>query len=281
MDRPVLAVALALLLASSGCSGLFDGGTPTPTVTPADVPTDSPTATSARELAPGLTADGIEDPWALAAAHDDALSNTSHVERVVERTRDVDGTERGRVNTTTYAEPERGRSHSVAVPTGDPAQSAFAADRVEFYREGERRFVALTRGNETEYLALGDPDVGRSMRLFLLFSSVETRVEGTVTRNDTELYRVRGDELRHPDQFPAAVELDDGDEIRNVTVRALVDQWGLVHEYEYAYTVVRDGEERRLSRHVEYLALGRTMVERPDWYGTAVNATDNATTGAG
>lgn len=279
MGRPVLAVALAVLLALSGCGGLFGGGTPTPTVTPADVPTGSPTAPPARELAPGLTGDGIEDPWALAAAHDDALADISYTERIVDRTRGRDGTERGRVNTTAYVQPDPERSHSIAVSTSRPDRFAFDADRVEFYREGERRFVAITRANGTEYLAFDDPGAGRSMRLFLLFSSVETRVDGTVTRNDTELYRVRSVDLRAPDQFAAAVGEDDEAEVGNVTVRALVDQWGLVHEYEYAYTVARDGVERRLSRRVEYAALGRTTVERPDWYDEAVNATGTATAG--
>lgn len=79
MDRRLAAVALAVLLA--GCSAFAGGGEPTETVTPAPVPEVTPGERGGTALPPGVTAEGVVDPAALADAHLNAVENRSYVMR--------------------------------------------------------------------------------------------------------------------------------------------------------------------------------------------------------
>ena len=96
MDRSVrIAAVLVLAVVLAGCNGLALGGdgTPTRTVTPAAVPTDEPTPTPRPELAPGLTGDGVVDPFALGNAHASVFDGSSYTlqEMLTVKSDDVNG----------------------------------------------------------------------------------------------------------------------------------------------------------------------------------------------
>jgi hypothetical protein len=72
--RPWLAALLVVLVVTSGCSGLFGSGQ-SPESTP---PTPAPVPTTPPPLAPGLSADGVVDPGQLGAANRRALNGTAY-----------------------------------------------------------------------------------------------------------------------------------------------------------------------------------------------------------
>ena len=89
MHRALLTVGCALLVVLTGCGGLLGGNSPNTSErpTPAAVPTDQPFA----DPPSGLTVDRITDPQALAAAHTDALDESSFTVRTQARWQSVNG----------------------------------------------------------------------------------------------------------------------------------------------------------------------------------------------
>lgn len=272
----VLPALVALVVLLSGCSGVGESGTTSPSLTPVPVPEVtpalSPVGDDDRWLAPGLTDRGVEQAWLLGRAHETVLANTSYTARTVETTRYANGTVRGRIRTTVRATP--GTFHTVSTPTGTHARAyPFPdAERVEVYGVDGRLHFAVTDADGTWHFSFDRADAGVPS-LYVLLSSVETRTAGTVTRNGTTLHRVRATELRESTGFAVAVGVAangfEGSAVGNVSLRALVDSRGLVREYELAYTLGRDGPDLRVTRHVRYTDLGATTVERPSWYDEA------------
>lgn len=267
-------LAVALLLAA-GCSGL--AGDPTPTVTPAPVPTDTPVRTPVPALAPGVTADGVEDPLALVEAHDSALRGTSRTVRLVRTIRYPNGTLVARRVQVTRIAADGERFHTI-IDTGGPEVTSFRG-RIEFWSDGSRLFQEITFDNRTSYAAMPLEAYERqsSIRItspggetfFLPVIAVETRVTGRVTRNGTTLYRLEGTAAR-PDLLASAT---DADEPHNATLRALVDARGVVHEFRLAYDGTLDGRPVRVVLTGRYTGVGTTIVDRPSWYRAALNAT--------
>lgn len=92
MDRRLLALALLVVLA--GCGSVIGEDEPAEAVTPAPVVTpEAPTETGPVELAPGVTADGIQDVRELFDTHLAVLTNTSFA--WTERYREHGAEERG------------------------------------------------------------------------------------------------------------------------------------------------------------------------------------------
>jgi hypothetical protein len=109
-------VALVVLLA--GCVGTTPGGTDTPTAGPPSTPTptavDTSTPLPSGKLAPGITADGIENVTALLAAHQRELTASGFVSEASSRTL-AEGVESTRVAWTVTVSPggDRARTHAI------------------------------------------------------------------------------------------------------------------------------------------------------------------------
>lgn len=283
MNRSVhIEAVLVLAIVLAGCNGLGLGGdgTPTRTVTPVAVPTDEPTPTPRPEIAPGLTGDGVVDPFTLGNAHASVLDGSSYTLRenvsVVYPSGMIysNGTIEARLT------PDAGRY--ALVRTGSQTSASFPVTEERFWSNGNRTLSVRTATNETTYeIADGDDgplpirrvmadDPTNSERIATLFAAMETRIVGQAVRNGTQLYRVNGSNLT------SAFALDTEREAPgNVGLVALVDRRGVVHEYRLNYTASLDGDPVRVSRRVRYTDVGSTTVERPSWYETAVR---NATT---
>ena len=79
--QPLLAVCLALLLITAGCSALnSDGESPT-TMTTAEITETTITAQSATSHPPGISEAGVENASAIFNAHQSALRNHSFTAR--------------------------------------------------------------------------------------------------------------------------------------------------------------------------------------------------------
>ncbi|EMA45417.1 DUF7537 family lipoprotein [Halococcus saccharolyticus] len=283
MDRSArVAAVLVLAVVLAGCNGLALGGdgTPTRTVTPAAVPTDEPTPTPRPELAPGLTGDGVVDPFALGNAHASILDGSSYTLHENSSVVYPSGMIYSNGTVEAWLTPDEDRY--AVVRSGSQTSASFPVIEERFWSNGNRTLSVRSTTDETTYEIIDgddgplpvrrvmDGDPTNSERIATVFGAMETRVVGQAVRNGTRLYRVRGSNLT------SAFALDDEwDAPGNVALVALVDRWGLVHEYRLNYTASLDGDPVRVSRRVRYTDLGSTTVERPSWYEAAVR---NATT---
>ncbi|WP_049902751.1 DUF7537 family lipoprotein [Halococcus agarilyticus] len=284
MDRSGRVEAvLVLAVVLAGCNGLVIGGEGTPerTLTPAAVPTDEPTPTPRPDLAPGLTGDGVADPFTLGNAHASVLAGTSYTlhENVSTVYRSGMIYSSGAVEARITADEGR---YSV-IQTGSLTSASFPVIEERFWSNGDRTLSVRTSTDGTAYEIARGGDDGplplrqvmaddptNSERIATLFGAMETRVVDRTVRNGTRLYRVRGSDLT------STFALDDEwENPHNAVLVAFVDPRGFVHEYRLRYVASLDGDPVRVSRRVRYTDVGSTTIERPPWYEAAVR---NATT---
>ena len=285
MERSTVTILVFVsLMPVAGCGMPFsdgNGGTTAPTVTPAPVPTDEPTPTAVPQLAPGLTSEGVTDPFALAEAHASVLDGTAYTVRTNLTVRHANGSIYMRQSTDALLAANRTR-YSVV---GDFAGARIGGGQatVATYSNGERVFEARTTANNTSYHVVRVPEresasprgilpeglVGDE-QIYSLFTAVETRVLDETTRNGTTRYRIVGANVSGEADLGSRY----GDP-RNVTARATIDSRGLVREYRLRYEGTVSGTNVTVVRRVRYTNVGSTTVERPPWYEVAVR---NATT---
>lgn len=279
------AVLCALLVVSAGCATFTNNdetSTPEqPTAEPTATAeltaqtattesTDAGTTSTAEQLAPGLTADGVTDALALANAHRDVITGSAWTQRVsFERTNDTASTSRN--TTLSYANSSHWRWHITSA--GDALPASVTEGTVDLYADGQRVVRKLrTDGNVTHNVvrvsdAADAPPVppaevlpesvfGRDA-LYALFGNADV----TVADAQGPTYRLTGTaEELVVDQQPAT----------NVEFTANVTADGLVRTLDVAYEQGDASVERSLT--VE--PADGDPVERPDWYEMAVNGTN-------
>lgn len=275
-------VALAALLVTAGCSGLGsvgdagDGG-PTSSLTPAPVPEDD----SREMLAPGLTADGVESPGALADGHAASLDNRSYRLVVNQTVHYENGTLREQLLFDLSLAADR--SYLVQTATAGPEAPVFLGTppaRAAFWSNGSVYTRRLTRDNETTYTTFQPTDGagtwqfwartvpfgGRlaSPRRFVetTFASVPTRITRRVPADDAVTYWLAGSRATGP--------LPGVSDPRRVDLEARVTTSGLVRLLRLSYVGTVEGETVRVRMRVRYRDVGNTTVERPPWTDRAL-----------
>lgn len=260
-------VAVALLLAASGCAGTLpaaEDDQATATVTPAPVP-------GTPSESPSWIVDGEVDADALVATHERRLGDRSYrtavrwnrtralpngIQRTTIRNRvAVAGRGVYAVNVTATVRLGDSRSRvpprSVVGITVGPGDDAYADGSVAYARTAdaedryERRAPNLSRY---------ESDVSRVLNWALDVD--ETRVR-PVERDGETWYRVTGRER------PEHWGVDDFE------MRALVSPEGLVHRATVRYL----DEDETVSVEVRYADLGNASVTEPGWVQAARNAT--------
>lgn len=322
-SRRLAPIALAGLLVLAGCSGLVpdgagadgEGSTTEPTLTPVDVPDD---ATSPRtpvvDLPPGVTPDGVEDPFALARAHTEALEGRSYTVRSVVTTRYENGTLRGRRRTVARVGADRREFHVVHVTLGPQPpfrplrQGAVRTPgRSAFWSDGRRLLWSVTRPNGTVYGSIppgeydvdaSDADGSRAWErwrgpadiggedVYLVFNAVRTTVAGSEGNGSELRLEATGQSsagsVAEAHSIGAAYEYPLGaefDTVSAVELTATVAPDGFVREYRFAYVVGDEDARVRVVRRVTYSAVDGTSIGRPGWYDRAVADGPDATNG--
>jgi len=226
-------------------------------------------------LPPGLSASGVTDAEALAAAHASALVNTSYTVVTTLTARDGAAVV-ARQNATTRVVHDPTRSFQRVETAGeDPASLALSPADVEVWSDENGSWWAIDRANGTTYRRMADdldPAVGDRTgrdRLYVLLTATDTTLAGTTTENGTTLYRVRA---TGGDDDLLAQTLD-AETVANLTASILVGEDGVVRRYRVTYDATVGNVTARVTRTVRFTALGGTTVERPGWYDEAVNAT--------
>lgn len=291
--RGWLIVLVCVILA--GCSSTAGNPTPSRTVSPAPVPSpDAPTTPA--PFPPGLTANGVDDPTDLAAAHATAL-NGSYVLRANQTFRAENGSLLAQRAITVRLGPNHERFYTTLRVRGPLATHEYGTPpiRAEFWSDGEQYLRAV---NGTEYgtytpavsysggyvIGTGEywvtvvaPGGQPHQDIAPLFSATELRVTSRDHRYGRVRYRLRS--VDRSQREPLA-RIEPVDDIRNLSFKTTVDGRGLVKSYRLTYTGQLYGRTVRVTRTVRYAGVGTTTVPQPAWYDKAVgNATATATGG--
>lgn len=273
MQRRSAAVAgLVLSLALAGCTGL--GGSDTPTITPAPLPEPARGTTVAPTLAPGLTADGIENASRLTRAHFGHLQNTAYTAESRKTVRGPDGDVRRRRTEVFRIAGNGTTSQVVSIDRPDPESNG---SLVESWRNRTRVMFAITSDGETDYIVRSGGAYGRrlygiqstvpeSQQLFFLLRSVETR---SAERTGNGTIRVTGQGLVRPKLFAGTVR---GTDIGNLSLTMTVTPDGLVLSYDLRYEAEQAGTRVRVHRQLRNRNIGSTTVPPPAWYDAAIRA---------
>lgn len=264
-----LLVASAAVLA--GCSGFLTDTTPSPTATPAPVPTVSSPTSGPIEV-PGLSAEGIEDPFELVVAHQTTLSRLSHTRRTTATERFTNGSLRRRTTAVLRVIPTDAGTRYLRTLTFEgpvePAETIYPdATRIETYG-ADRAYVRVTYPNGTMAVeSFRRDDVHNPQTLALVVAAFETRIAGRTPCGERACYEVRSTALETPRYLASALVVAGERNVTNGTLVAFVDERGLVHEYRVRYTVETARGAYVATRRVR-LALGKTTIERPEWAET-------------
>ena len=286
------AVAVVLLAAAAG--GLAwtgsDASRPSDdaaasTATPAPVPSVTTTAAPGVATVPGVSGDGITDPAAVVAHHDQTLGGQYTVWadlywRPANATsgwnqRDIDiAVGERRYTLDAAVEPandtDRRRVLSMYANTSGRYVAAYSAD-------GTARYWTLV-GNPPYPPRVPDPGALRGQRLADLLATPTTRVAGTTTVNGEQYYRVVASgppatAVPNPVGGPGAPR-----HVRSYTAVVLFDQEGRLAGLETNYTLVNRSTALDVRFQLTYDRRGATTVSRPEWVDrAAANATEPGT----
>jgi hypothetical protein len=239
-----------------------------------------------------VTRDGVTDPLALADAHEAALGERYRL-RVDWRARAANGTllarsrQRALVTTTAF--------RASLTTTGAPAFARAApAANVTVWANGSVLAERSRSDGTVRYRRLDTPDDRTagfaadfygSLRRPLperpqadLFAAIETIPVARLETGAGTAFVVSGTTVTDPERLARVTELR---RPRNVTLRAVIDERGLVRDLRLDYDgVTPAGERITVHRTVRYGAIEEDAVRRPDWVGRAL-AGENRTRSTG
>lgn len=270
------ALGLAVLVVVAGCTGSGAGTAPPVSVTPAPVPSDG-TPTPAYRLAPGLSADGVVGPLALASAHDELLRSSDFHVRITERVEPSDGPTRRRVLEGTYV-----NRTSYRLRVWETVGNRTVLTR-SLYADGTALYERHVTANAVRYYLTNErlddtspypPDRlgGRTQRetLYIAFVGARPEFVGELPADDGMYYHIAATRAVRPGLLAAWAYVD---AVSDYEFDARVTGAGLVRSYRLRYVATVGDDRRRVVRTARWTDVGTATVRRPDWYATALNRT--------
>jgi hypothetical protein len=246
--RAVSTLAVVALLVTTGCAATSETGTP-----------------------PGLAEGNVTDANALVEAHTNALETQSFTVETTTEIEEPNGELDVRIERTYRVEPSgttEGRLVSDTTLGDDPPEryaDGNVSTELDAYRDGNVTYVRSVRGDNVTYRRTDLFDSPVTLGTILQRRTVNALSERrnatvrSVTTDDERRYRIHA-------------HLNDSQFRTNAVVNLTVTPDGLVRDLTFRRTVaVRNA--KRITTHVRFRDVGGTTVERPDWYGTARNAT--------
>lgn len=287
----ILPLFIVLLLLLTGCNAFGTGNTPIeePTVTPAPVPTEQSMLSPAD--IPGVTNQGVYNSSTLAFAHNTTLQNTSFTLQRNTTARYSNGTLAFRQTYTARVSENRDRFYvkfhrnwtqtsATSLPNDRSTPSI-----IELWSNSSQLFVRTAHKNNAEYIHTNSNNLpailinsslptysGTSMEYVAqTLNGAETRIRGSITRNETTLYRIQSTGL-----FVQAALVPFGAP-RNATAYALVDSQGVVHRLTLTYPAKLGSSEQsvNVTYTIHFINIGSTTVERPTWFETTLKKSNS------
>ncbi|MFC7166770.1 DUF7537 family lipoprotein [Halospeciosus flavus] len=268
--RTLQAIALAAILVLSGCAGI--GGPSAPVQT-----TETTQAPPPSQL-PGVTEKGVTDPAELLSTHAEVLQRSSYTLQSNVTETYANGTlYASRTESTTYGSSDTHfTSHITAKGPGTPFLGTPAGEVA--YWSNESVILRATEpgaDGETNYARLSQPPElpheDYYERLYVIFSSMETKLAGTTTGpNGQTLHVVESTTVQYPNQLAPTEKYGN---VSNVSFTARIASNGVVRSYELTYTVTLDGKRLTVHESMQISKVGDATVDRPSWVDTALEKT--------
>lgn len=261
------AVVLATLLLLTGCSATMpqqsDRDT-VPTVTPAPVPAVSNDTRSVARLAPGIGPKGIDNPMALAEAHERVLADRAYIRRANRTITTANETVLSDQSFITRVDSAHRIRHTVLRAKG-PQAPFFGDDRsTEVWTIESRQFQSIDDENGTTYRELPSwqsiqPSLiaPPSSAVFLMGSIFETNVS---SHRPGRAIALTGHHLASPSLLSSAAGVSHP---HNATLRAVVRPDGLVRFYSIQFSASAGNQPIRFSISVNYAGVGNPTVGPP------------------
>ncbi|WP_266080822.1 hypothetical protein [Haladaptatus caseinilyticus] len=272
MARNYLAAVLVLCMIAGGAFVLD--------ATLLDTPSQSENNELTGTLAPGLTATGLTEPGKLMDAHERVLETDSHTLYGTVLQHYSNGTTRRhfvwmgqRSHSSTRS---LYRSHYLVT---QPHYNDRPLTQLAYYHRNNQTYEAASSPTTTTYQVVNESSgemvskaLTRHGRLPLLFS-VFKRTDGvTVSQLNTTTshpyYRVQLTKLSSPESFAVAERMET---IRNASLTAVVDAWGVIHRYQLRSMGTEAGQTIHVRESMRVTAIGQTSIQQPAWYQQARN----------
>lgn len=259
--RPAVGVVVAVLVVViAGCGNPLNSGEQTPA-----------TEDGLTVAAPGVTGDGVEDPYRLARAHEASLRNRSYTLRSVVTEQWPNGSMRSRIDSTLRV--ANGHDRYVFEQRTRGSFSGFRPpDRTMVWSDGNVTLLAIQQANSTAYsryamqLTLPIPTGSRSVVRYLQHED-DTHIR-QITIDGWVAYHIET-----VDRLNASTSEDD------IYVTAVVDSFGQIHRFNASlpaqYTEYSHVLSGRINTSLRYEELGRTTVRRPGWVDDAMRVTNS------
>jgi hypothetical protein len=226
-------------------------------------------------LAPGLSRNGLENPYLLGRGHRETLLEAGSWTQYSTTIVYANGTDFVSAEETAMVGANGTRAAGSVDMTGEntgrydlygPDLDYWANERTAYVRFPDSgRTSEINR--DDRYPVPYDVESTQWRYHYRLFAQMNTTYAGSVQRDGATFYRVIATKAWYYDS-------PFGD-VRDVTLSAMVTSEGLIAEYVLSYvkrTVA--GLETRVVVHVRYTDVGTTTIERPDWVpGEETNAT--------
>lgn len=251
---------VGLLILVAGCGGTVGStGSVTPSVTPAPIPETAEPAQTTPDFvaAPGLGRTGVIDAGALVQAHSTVLGRQSFTAHINSTRRLPNGTVRSRYSRRVEFAADKDRFYYI-LNQFDLTRSGERRRTTERWSGGQRVVESTVVGGLRRTRIIRETDPGRSfpenatnrVDLYRLFTVVDTTLVEVVERGGATEYHLVGGPQRVPP-------------LSNVTLRAVVNDRGVITEYTVAYSV--GPQPIRVTVSARYERIGSTRVSRPDW----------------
>lgn len=261
------AIVLAALLLLTGCSATV----PQPsdrnsglTVTPAPLPAMSNDTRSVERLAPGIGPTGIDNPVALAEAHERVFADRAYIRRANRTITTANGTVITDQSFITRVDSAHRIRYTLLRARG-PQADFFGDDRsTEVWSIGTRQYQSIDGENGTSYRELPSwqsiqPSLiaPASSAVFLMGSVFETNVS---RHRSGRAIVLTGHQLASPSLLSSAAGVAHP---HNATLRAIVRPDGLVRFYSIQFSASTGNRPIAFSITVRYAGVGNHAVGPP------------------
>lgn len=275
--KPLVALLCALLVASAGCAALGGSDDQPTTVVTDTTATEQPTTTTTTTdepqfIAPGVTLEDVTDPLALANAHREQLRAGTWV--ATDTYRRTNGTATVTRRTTVHYLNE---SRWLWNRTTQGLPAALGASNGSFvqYADGERVVWRLAAAGNVSYglrsfAADGERVATPPDRVFPEWLYARDLLYSLLANANTTADTVQGATAYV--EGSAGEMLIQGERATDVSFQAAFDNSGRLLRLELSY----ERGDATVQRRLEFDDVDADPVERPSWYGTALNRT-NAT----
>lgn len=252
-----------LLAVFAGCGGLSSFPSPSdapPAATPAEIPRDMHGGT----IAPGITNASIVSPEGFLDSHYAVLTNQSYT-RTTNSTTRMNGTVQSHRSTRMWMAANR---TAFLLQERFVAQSVRASelDEHHVWANGQYRLELRVENGSDTYRRHSTPQLDRGTVRNSLSGTLESvraiRVEPLQTDHSYRHYQI------------IATKFESRDSISNATLSLVIDERGLIHEYQHAVTVQTAQGIHRITVQYVFTEVGTTTIPRPQWIERARDATN-------